>query len=165
MSLVESAHPLYWTSIGSSCYPCNMPSSIVHSLLGGALIGLSCALVLGFHGRIAGISGIVKNSLQLHEDKTDGRLFRYGFLLGLMGLGVVLAVVAPHTLGPAVAPWWQTLIAGGLVGIGASLSNGCTSGHGICGLSRFSTRSLAATCTFMAVAILTVFITRHVLGA
>lgn len=133
-----------------------MPTSIVHSLLGGALIGLSCALVLGFHGRIAGISGIVRNSLQLQSDSTDGRLFRSGFLVGLIGLGVVLAMVAPHALGPAVAPWWQTLIAGGLVGLGASLSNGCTSGHGICGLGRGSTRSLVAVPVFMITAAITV---------
>jgi uncharacterized membrane protein YedE/YeeE len=133
-----------------------MPTSIVHSLLGGALIGLSCALVLGFHGRIAGISGIVRNSLQLQSDKTDGRLFRSGFLVGLIGLGVVLAMVVPRALGPAVASWWQTLIAGGLVGIGASLSNGCTSGHGICGIGRGSTRSLVAVPVFMVTAAITV---------
>ena len=133
-------------------------------LLGGALIGLSAVLLMASYGRIAGASGIFAGLLTLNfNTEFSWRLiFIIGMLIGAAWSG--LFFFDPSSIifngGPL------TTIAGGLiVGIGTVLGSGCTSGHGICGLSRFSTRSLAATCTFVAVAILTVFVTRHVLGA
>ena len=133
-------------------------------LLGGALIGLSAVLLMAAHGRILGASGIFAGLLTLKFDaEFNWRLiFIVGMLIGTIFSGLYFFDTASITFvgGPL------TIIAGGLiVGVGTVLGSGCTSGHGICGLSRFSTRSLAATCTFMAVAILTVFITRHVFGA
>jgi len=133
-------------------------------LLGGTLIGLSDVLLMASYGRIAGASGIFAGLLTLNFDtEFNWRLiFILGMLIGAAWAGLFFFDVSSISFngGPL------TTIAGGLiVGVGTVLGSGCTSGHGICGLSRFSTRSLAATCTFMAVAILTVFITRHVLGA
>ena len=133
-------------------------------LLGGALIGLSAVLLMAGHGRIAGASGIFAGLLTLKFDEEfNWRLiFIIGMLIGTVFAGLFFFDTASITFagGPL------TIVAGGLiVGVGTILGSGCTSGHGICGLSLFSTRSLAATCAFMAVAILTVFITRHILGA
>ena len=133
-------------------------------LLGGALIGLSAILLMATHGRILGASGIFAGLLTFKFDaEFNWRLiFIVGMLIGTIFSGLFFFDTSSITC--AGGP--PTLIAGGLiVGVGTVLGSGCTSGHGICGLSRFSTRSLAATCTFMAVAILTVFVTRHVLGA
>jgi uncharacterized membrane protein YedE/YeeE len=133
-------------------------------LLGGALIGLSAVLLMVSYGRIAGASGIFAGLLTLNFDtEFSWRLiFIIGMFIGAAWSGLFFSNTSSITFsgGPL------TTITGGLiVGTGTVLGSGCTSGHGICGLSRFSMRSLAATCTFMAVAILTVFITRHVLGA
>ena len=133
-------------------------------LLGGALIGLSAVLLMAGHGRIAGASGIFAGLLTLKFDEEFNwqLIFIVGMLIGAAFSGLSFFDTSSITFngGPL------TTIAGGLfVGVGTVLGSGCTSGHGICGLSRFSKRSLAATCTFMAVAILTVFVTRHVLGA
>jgi uncharacterized membrane protein YedE/YeeE len=134
----------------------------MHSLVGGAMIGLSAALLMALHGRIAGVTGILAGLLQPVARDADWRI---AFLAGLMVAPViyVLAVGA----GPAFASTASlpALIAGGLaVGAGVSLGSGCTSGHGVCGLARFSPRSLAAVLCFMATAAITVFISRHVLG-
>lgn len=133
-------------------------------LLGGALIGLSAVLLMGGYGRIAGASSIFASLLTLNFNAEFG--WRFIFIVGVL-IGAALSGLFFFDLsslafngGPLT-----TITAGLLVGVGTVLGSGCTSGHGICGLSRFSTRSLAATCTFMAVAILTVFTTRHVLGA
>ncbi len=133
-------------------------------LLGGALIGLSAVLLMAGHGRIAGASGIFAGLLTLKFDEEFNwqLVFIVGMLIGAAFSALSFFDTSSITFngGPL------TTIAGGLfVGVGTVLGSGCTSGHGICGLSRFSKRSLAATCTFMAVAILTVFVTRHVLGA
>jgi uncharacterized membrane protein YedE/YeeE len=133
-------------------------------LLGGALIGLSAVLLMASYGRIAGASGMFAGLLTLNFDtEFSWRLiFIIGMLIGAAWSGLFFFDTSSISFsgGPL------TTIAGGLiVGIGTVLGSGCTSGHGICGLSRFSTRSLAATCTFMVVAIVTVFVTRHVLGA
>lgn len=133
-------------------------------LFGGTLIGLSAVLLMASYGRIAGASGIFAGLLTLNFDTEFSwrLLFILGMLMGAAWSGLLFFDASTITFsgGPA------TTIAGGLiVGIGTVLGTGCTSGHGICGLSLFSRRSLAATCTFMVVAILTVFITRHVLGA
>jgi uncharacterized protein len=130
------------------------------SLIGGALIGLSAALLMAVHGRIAGISGIAARLLPPFQDSVfAGRL---AFIAGLIAAPLVMLLMTGEkpvmTLqaGPATL-----VIAGALVGFGSVLGSGCTSGHGICGLSRFSLRSLAATAVFMATAVITVFIVRH----
>jgi uncharacterized membrane protein YedE/YeeE len=133
------------------------------SLIGGILIGLSAVALMASHGRIAGISGIVSRLLPPYQDRQGaGRL---AFVLGL-----VLAPLAAKIL--ADSPVTQTVsgnlpmmaVAGLLVGFGTVLGNGCTSGHGVCGLARFSKRSLVATLVFMATAFATVFLARHVVG-
>lgn len=133
-------------------------------ILGGALIGLSAVLLMGGYGRIAGASGIFAGLLTLsfNTEFSWRLIFIVGVLIGAAVSGLIFfdASSLAFNGGPLT-----TIAAGLLVGIGTVLGSGCTSGHGICGLSRFSTRSLVATSTFMAVAILTVFLTRHVLGA
>jgi uncharacterized membrane protein YedE/YeeE len=133
------------------------------SLAGGALLGLSASLLLLFNGRIAGISGIAGGLLSSHA--WSERAWRLTFLGGLVGGGLLLRALWPQVLGaPTVMGAAWVVAAGLLVGFGARLANGCTSGHGVCGLSRGSLRSLVATGTFMATAALTVFLVRHVLG-
>lgn len=134
----------------------------VASLLGGALIGAAAVMLMATHGRIAGISGIAVRLLPPHADhQFAGRL---AFILGIVAaplfvlLGSGTAPVPSIEAGPALLAF-----AGLLVGFGAVWGNGCTSGHGVCGLSRLSLRSLVATLTFMATAIATVFLTRHLL--
>jgi len=115
------------------------------SLVGGALIGLSASLMLLVEGRIAGISGIVGGLLTPKPGDMDWRLAFVGGLVlaGLVGQSWV-------TVAPMGAPW-RLIVAGLLVGVGTRLGNGCTSGHGVCGLSRLSPRSLASVLCFMAV--------------
>jgi uncharacterized membrane protein YedE/YeeE len=126
----------------------------MRGLAGGALIGLAAAMVLVVHGRIAGISGILGRSL----DQDDGRTFRLGFLAGLIATGAILAAIAPSAFGASVRGLPGLALAGALVGVGTTLANGCTSGHGVCGLSRLSPRSVVAVATFMIVAAVTVAI-------
>jgi uncharacterized protein len=134
------------------------------ALIGGTLIGLAAVLLMLASGRIAGASGIFAGlfSLSLDEEFTWRLIFIAGMLLGAAVSARMYFDVSSITFGSGPA---TTIIAGLIVGAGTVVGSGCTSGHGICGLSRFSLRSLAATCTFMAVAILTVFITRHLGGA
>lgn len=132
-------------------------------LAGGALIGLSATMLLLLNGRIAGISGIV-NGLTQRAAHADDWTWRAAFVVGLMGAGgLVMHLLGQATPSPARLP--ILIFAGVLVGFGTSLGNGCTSGHGVCGLGRLSMRSLAAVLVFMATAIVTVFIMRHLLGA
>ncbi|XAH21221.1 YeeE/YedE family protein [Xylophilus sp. GW821-FHT01B05] len=133
------------------------------SLAGGALIGLAAALLLLLNGRIAGISGIVGGLLG--RSVAGDRLWRVLFVAGLL-----LAVPLWHAFGalplPHIAAGTPTLIAAGLlVGLGTRYGAGCTSGHGVCGLSRGSPRSLVATAAFMAAGFATVYLVRHLLGA
>jgi hypothetical protein len=137
------------------------------SVIGGALLGLAAAILLAFNGRIAGISGIfggLINGLTEHgpaEEKRWRGLFLAGLLLG----GVLLRWLdARYLPGPAIDSLIVLAVAGLLVGFGTQLGSGCTSGHGICGLSRLSPRSLVATLTFMTVAFITTFVVRHVIG-
>lgn len=135
----------------------------VAGLIGGILIGLSAVMLMLTIGRIAGVCGIVVNAMTTN-DATD-RSWRLAFLLGLpMGALLVTAFGWKDWSNlsfPATMP--MTVIAGLLVGAGTTLGSGCTSGHGICGLARFSTRSIIATATFMASGIATVFIVRHII--
>jgi uncharacterized membrane protein YedE/YeeE len=133
---------------------------LLASLAGGLLIGAAALGLLALSGRVAGISGIVGGLLPPHRGDLDWRL---AFLVGLLGGGLLLHA----TIGlPGTIPGSRTvLIVGGLlVGFGTRLGNGCTSGHGVCGLGRASPRSLAAVLTFMSVGFLTVFLTRHFFG-
>jgi hypothetical protein len=134
-------------------------------LAGGALIGIAAVLLMLGFGRIAGLSGIFGGLLtfQFGSEAQWRLIFIAGLLLGA-ALAAGAGLFEPASLAFAGGPL-LTAVAGLIVGIGTALGAGCTSGHGICGLSRLSSRSLAATVTFMAVAILTVFITRHLLGA
>ena len=130
--------------------------------VGGLLIGSAAALLLWANGRVAGISGILGQALWPAPGEERG--WRIAFLAGLP-LGALLASLLGVRLVPEIASTPPTLIlAGLLVGFGTRLGNGCTSGHGVCGLGRGSKRSLAATLTFMGVAGITVYVVRHVLG-
>ena len=130
----------------------------VSAAIGGALIGIACTLLLVLYGKIAGISGIVKSVFA--KANSDSRWQLY-FILGLLLAGVAVRVFAPSLLeGELQLPPWLIVVAGLLVGAGTTLANGCTSGHGVCGMSRFSARSWVATCTFMLVA----FITANLVG-
>jgi len=132
------------------------------SLAGGALIGLSAALLLWLNGQIAGISGITGG---LFSGDVAERAWRVLFLAGLIAGAVLYRIAGGPLQAIELTPSLPLLIAGGLlVGIGTRIGGGCTSGHGVCGLGRLSTRSLAATVTFMLVAGATVFVVRHVLG-
>ena len=134
------------------------------SLLGGGLIGLSAVVLLAAHGRIAGISGIVSRILPPSIDKAglpQGIIFLIGLLLAAP-LWFVLTGAAPVQM--VSSNGLLLVIAGLLVGFGAVMGNGCTSGHGVCGISRGSVRSIAATMIFMATAFVTVFVLRHVVG-
>jgi hypothetical protein len=131
------------------------------ALLGGSLIGLATALLLLASGRIAGISGILGSALVSKGSERAWRLaFLAGLPLGALGVGALrggLEIAPPASSFAIVA-------AGLLVGFGTQLGSGCTSGHGICGMARGSSRSIVATGVFMAAGALTVFVVRHVLG-
>jgi uncharacterized membrane protein YedE/YeeE len=131
------------------------------SALGGALIGLSAALLWLFKGRIAGISGIAAG---LIPPSIQGARWRLAFLAGLIAAPPALALLssAPEVTITTSLP--RLILAGLLVGFGTRLGSGCTSGHGVCGIARLSLRSMVATGVFMAVAGATVFVTRHVMG-
>ncbi len=129
---------------------------------GGALIGLSAVILMAGNGRIAGCSSIFRHLLTLNFDAEY--IWRALFILGLLAGTFFAAPYASNAQNLAYPSINITILGGLLVGFGTALSRGCTSGHGICGIARFSMRSIIATATFMAVAIATVFITRHVLG-
>lgn len=122
----------------------------VSALLGGVILGGSATALWLLNGRIAGISGMIGGAFD------DPQHVRWPFLAGLLAVGAVLALTG-HAPTPAVTPA-TAVVAGGLVGVGTYLANGCTSGHGIVGMSRLSPRSLVATCVFMVAAGLTVFV-------
>ncbi|KQW94037.1 YeeE/YedE [Massilia sp. Root418] len=132
------------------------------SLAGGVLIGLAAALLLLMNGRIAGISGIVGGLLRPVKGDVAWRL---AFVLGLAAAPAAYALFAPMPAAQIDAGSGALVLAGLLVGVGTRYGAGCTSGHGVCGLSRLSPRSAAATATFMAAGFLTVYLLRHVLSA
>lgn len=132
------------------------------SLAGGLLIGAGIALFALLAGRIAGISGIVGGLLRPKPGEIGWRI---AFLAGLAGAPFVYALFAPLPEVRVDAGVPMLLLAGLLVGVGTRYGSGCTSGHGICGLSRRSPRSIAATAAFMATGFITVWLLRHVLGA
>lgn len=134
------------------------------SLAGGALIGLSAVLLMAWEGRIAGISGIAGRLLPPYRDNAFPS--RLGFVIGLVAAPLLMLAASGGEIEHTVSANLPLMAAAGLiVGFGATWGNGCTSGHGVCGISRLSKRSFAATGIFMATAFATVYLTRHVIGA
>lgn len=132
------------------------------ALVGGVLIGLAAVLLLLTTGRIAGVSGYVSRLLPPYDDRAFAE--RAAFVLGLLSAPVLVMALTRSEIPHVVTNNSGWLIAGGLlVGLGTVLGGGCTSGHGVCGLARLSPRSFAATGVFMAAAIVTVFVVRHVM--
>ncbi len=130
------------------------------ALAGGMLIGVAATALLAFNGRIAGVSGMVNGVLL---PKRGDAAWRVLFLLGLVAGGGIYLALVPGAYAPRAGfPVAALVVAGLLVGFGTRMGNGCTSGHGVCGLGRLSLRSLAAVLTFMATAIATTFLIRHV---
>lgn len=132
------------------------------ALIGGTLIGLAALLLLLCNGRIAGISGIMGGSL---EPKRGDLLWRVLFFFGLLAGGLIMLWWRPEALDiridvstPAV------ILAGLLVGLGVRIGNGCTSGHGVCGVGRLAPRSIVAVAVFVSTAMLTVYVVRHLFG-
>jgi len=132
----------------------------LQSLIGGLLIGFSTLLMIRLLGKIAGISGIVG---QLWSSGSGDRAWRFAFVAGLLISPFLYGLFTPlpETVVMTSTPW--LILAGLMVGFGSRLGSGCTSGHGVCGLSRLSLRSMVATVTFMTTAILVVWLVRHVL--
>jgi uncharacterized membrane protein YedE/YeeE len=134
----------------------------ISAAVGGALIGLAAVLLMLFNGRIAGVSGIVDG---LVNPRTDDRLWRVAFIVGLIAAPLAAAFVGHAVATPQLPGSMITIaVAGLLVGFGTRLGSGCTSGHGICGIARLSPRSIAATMVFMVAAIVVVALMRHVIG-
>ncbi len=130
----------------------------VNALLGGMLIGVSVSLMLWWNGRVTGISGIINGVFTAVKEE---RLWRGLFLAGLIFGGLALKIVHPNAFsGELPTGAGITVIAGLLVGFGTVLGSGCTSGHGVCGISRLSPRSLLATLVFMIAGIITVALLR-----
>jgi uncharacterized membrane protein YedE/YeeE len=130
--------------------------------IGGALIGFASLLLMLLLGRVAGISGIAAGVLGVGA---LDRGWRLAFIAGLI-LAPILAMLAGYTVPVPAMPtsWFVIITAGFLVGFGARLGGGCTSGHGICGIARLSKRSITATMIFVGTAVVTVALTRHVIG-
>ena len=137
-------------------------NSVIYSLVGGGLVGLAATLLLLFNGRIAGISGIFASAL---SNPGKEELWRWFFLAGLASGGALVGHQRPELFdnhsGRSIS---MVLIAGLFVGYGTVMGSGCTSGHGVCGLSRFSVRSVFATLVFMFFGFLTVLFVRFLLG-
>ena len=132
------------------------------AFFGGILLGLAAALYAILHGRILGISGIVSGLLSPKEGDVNWRL---NLALGILSAPLLSSLFFDlHTTTVIDADWISIIVAGLLVGFGANYGSGCTSGHGVCGLSRLSPRSLVATVSFMTAGFLIVFVIRHVLG-
>jgi uncharacterized membrane protein YedE/YeeE len=131
----------------------------VSALIGGALIGISASLLLWLTGRIAGVSGIMHGALR------ERGAWRWLFIAGLAGgAGAWLWLAPPAFVPRSGFPLPLVLLAGVLVGFGTAQGGGCTSGHGVCGISRLSVRSIAATLTFMIAGMISVFVVRHLFG-
>ncbi|MFP6851177.1 MAG: YeeE/YedE family protein [Pseudomonas sp.] len=131
------------------------------ALAGGALIGLAASLFAVMNGRVAGISGLLGSLLEGGEGRGEKALF----ILGLLVAPLLWQLVSHLPEIEINSGWVALTVAGLLVGVGTRYGSGCTSGHGVCGLSRLSPRSLAATLSFMAAGFGTVFVLRHLLGA
>ncbi|MBC7918005.1 MAG: YeeE/YedE family protein [Rhodoferax sp.] len=131
------------------------------ALAGGLLLGLASALFILLNGRILGISGIVGGLLRPQSGDIG---WRVAFVLGMLAAPALYLLVAGPIVATIDAGWGTVVLAGLLVGVGTRYGAGCTSGHGVCGLSRFSLRSLAATLVFMGAGFVTVFLVRHAMA-
>jgi uncharacterized protein len=130
--------------------------------IGGVLIGLSAVMLMLLTGRIAGISGILGGILDF---RTNDKAWRIAFIAGLVAVPLIAGAIGHAVPTPQMPASWIVIVAAGLlVGFGTRMGGGCTSGHGICGMARFSDRSIVATVVFMAAAIIVVALTRHVLA-
>jgi uncharacterized membrane protein YedE/YeeE len=135
----------------------------ISAAIGGALIGLAAVLLMLFNGRIAGVTGVFAG---LVDPTSIGRAWRATFIAGLIAAPFSAAVIGCTVPVPQMPTSVITVAAAGLlVGFGTRLSNGCTSGHGVCGIARLSPRSITATAVFMGAAIIVVAMIRHVLGS
>ena len=130
--------------------------TLLNSLMGGILIGIAAVIIFLTNGRIMGISGILGNLMTLKE--TDQIYWRIAFLLGVLIGPLIFTILFKEIKSEMVANTTFLIISGFLVGLGTSLGNGCTSGHGICGLSRFSIRSIVATLVFVISGMITVYL-------
>ncbi len=137
-------------------------SSVLPPLIGGIMIGLASITLMLFSGRIAGVSGIFAGAF---TQRGNEQTWRVAFVAGLIAGGVLLRVAYPEAFSNTPASMAVTVLAGLFVGFGTRLGSGCTSGHGVCGLSRFSPRSFVATLTFIATGMLAVGIVRAIFGA
>jgi uncharacterized membrane protein YedE/YeeE len=132
------------------------------SLVGGAIIGIAVSLMLLFNGRVTGISGIIGGTL---APKSNDTFWRVTFILGLLAGGFILQFVLPEAFEiNSNARTIDYIIAGLLVGFGTLLGNGCTSGHGVCGISRFSVRSIMSTVTFITFGVISVLLFKLIRG-
>lgn len=135
-----------------------MQQDWINALLGGSIIGVSVSLMLLWNGRVTGISGIINGILTPAKGDTAWRGL---FVVGLLTGGLVLKVLNPATFsGTLETDTWTTVVAGLLVGFGTILGSGCTSGHGVCGISRMSPRSLVSTATFISAGVVAVALFR-----
>ena len=135
----------------------------VSASIGGALIGVSAVMLMAFHGRIAGISGLFSGTV--FAAKGD-RLWRVFFVFGIVAAPLVYWLFASDKPAFEMSAGWPLIIAGGLlVGFGTRLGSGCTSGHGVCGLSRLSPRSMVSVALFMAAGMITVAVFNSIMGA
>jgi uncharacterized membrane protein YedE/YeeE len=133
------------------------------SLIGGALIGLSAVLLMATHGKIAGMTGIVAGIL---PPASSDWSWRAAFLAGAIGVPALLVALGLIEIPFEVPVSTTALVVGGaIVGVGVTYGGGCTSGHGVCGMARLSTRSIVATVVFMVSTFATVYLARHVFGA
>lgn len=135
----------------------------LQSAFGGALIGVAAVLLMAYAGRIFGATGVLSGVMS--PNHAGDRAWRLALLAGMISGPLAVALLSgqmPDVAPVTSLPW--TLIGGFIVGVGVTLGSGCTSGHGVCGLSRLSPRSFVATLTFMATTAITVFIVRHMIG-
>ena len=137
------------------------------ALAGGGLTGLAAAILYTFNGRVLGASGITASALEevIHLKARDGLSWRFAFLVGvIIGPLIYMLITGALPQNDYIAQDGRLIIAGLIVGLGTGYGSGCTSGHGICGLARFSKRSLAAVLTFMATGFITTFFINHLVG-
>ncbi len=133
-----------------------MNPELLKSLLGGVLIGTAVSMMLLFNGRVTGISGIISGAMFKPKE-----IWRWAFLLGLLAGGFILNQInSSFFSGFLLSDWWTNVVAGILVGFGTLLGSGCTSGHGVCGISRLSVRSIVATITFIISGMVSVYVFR-----
>lgn len=136
---------------------------MIQALIGGVLIGIAATIMMLFNGRVSGISGIIGGVVKPQKKDLD---WRVSFVVGLLMGGGILQVLRPDVfIQISSAKWFDYILAGLLVGFGTLLGNGCTSGHGVCGISRLSIRSIIATITFISFGIFSVYLFKFLRGS